>query len=351
MRVGVDISKALPPRDGIGRFTAELVRALTAAGAAPRLYALGPAADRARVDACFPGAEVGVDPACDGLDVFHATAWTVPAHYRGPLVFTCYDLTFLSHPDCHTFDNKVRCLTGLLEARLAGAAIAAVSHATARELEARLGVGAAEVRVVHPAAASAFRPLAAGQARRRVAERFGVDGPYVLAVGTREPRKNLRRLAAAWSGLPAELRRRHPLLAAGAEGWMLADGELDGVRRLGFVAEDDLVALYGAASVFAYPSLAEGFGLPVLEAMACGAPVLTSDVSSLPEVAGGAARLVDPLDVDALRDALRGLLEDPDERERLRGLGLRRAADLSWAATARRMLELYREVARLPPGP
>jgi alpha-1,3-rhamnosyl/mannosyltransferase len=132
---------------------------------------------------------------------------------------------------------------------------------------------------------------------------------------------------------------------------MLADGELDGVRRLGFVAEDDLVALYGAASVFAYPSLAEGFGLPVLEAMACGAPVLTSDVSSLPEVAGGAARLVDPLDVDALRDALRGLLEDPDERERLRGLGLRRAADLSWAATARRMLELYREVARLPPGP
>lgn len=351
VRIGVDVSKALPPRDGIGRYTAELVRALTAAGLEPRLYALDRGADLGLAAPLFPGAAPSLDPASDGLDVFHATAWTLPAGYRGPVVFTCHDLTFLSHPEHHTLVNKVRCLTGLLEARLAGAVFLAVSHATARELADRLGLGDDDVRVVHHAASAAFRPLAAGEARRRVAERFGVDAPYVLAVGTLEPRKNLGRLAAAWAGLPEELRRRHPLLVAGAEGWMLADGDLPrSVRRLGFVEQDDLVALYGAAAVFAYPSLAEGFGLPVVEAMACGAPVVTSDVSSLPEVAGAAARLVDPLDVDALGAALRELLERPDERERLRELGLRRAAEFSWEATARRTIELYRDVVgRNPP--
>jgi alpha-1,3-rhamnosyl/mannosyltransferase len=167
-------------------------------------------------------------------------------------------------------------------------------------------------------------------------------------VATLEPRKNLRRLLAAYSGLPAGLRERHPLVMAGGKGWLLDEENLaglDAAMRLGHVATDDLVALYSAATVFAYPSLAEGFGLPVVEAMACGAPVLTSNVSSLPEVAGDAARLVDPQDADAIRDTLRNLLEDPEARSDLRRRGFERAATFSWERTARETLELYRKLA------
>ena len=186
-----------------------------------------------------------------------------------------------------------------------------------------------------------------------MAERFGVAGRYALTVGTLEPRKNLRRLLDAWARLPASLRRERSLLVAGGRGWgsetvagvIARRPELAAVRLLGEVSDGDLAALYSAAEAFAYPSLAEGFGLPVVEAMACGAPVLTSDRSATAEVAAGAALLVDPEDVLAISRGLADLLGDPAERDRLGRLGAERAAELSWRRAARETLELYRRLA------
>ncbi len=357
MRIGLDVTKALHPHDGVGNYSAELLRALMAQLGEDDellLYSLTRPFDDAALAVQFPDrpercrARRKGRPREDRLDVFHATAFAFPPGYRGASVFTCYDLTFITHPECHTRMNKIACLTGTLEAHLAGAHFLAISEATAAELERQIGTERSRIHVTHLAAAPAFRPLPEDEARQKVRESFAIEGPYVLAVATLEPRKNLRRLLAAYMGLPAELRERHPLVMAGGKGWLLDEEDLaglDSAMRLGHVALDELVALYSAATVFAYPSLAEGFGLPVVEAMACGAPVLTSNVSSLPEVAGDAAHLVDPVDTDAIRDALRHLLEDPERRSDLRQRGFERAATFSWERTARETLELYRKLA------
>ena len=354
MRIGIDINKALPARDGVGHYTAELLKALAAATHEELfVYDLCQPLDPQRLDEQFPELRKRLVPrhgpaGDDGLDVFHSTGWAFPQECSCPSVFTCHDLTFLTHPEHHIVTTKVHCLLGTLRARLAGATFLAVSHATARELEVQLRIPASHVRVIHEAAAECFVPRDIDEARERLHERLGIDGPFLLSVATLEPRKNLRRLLEAYAGLPEDLRLRYPLLLAGGAGWKNAVAGVERyetVRLLGYVDRDDLVDLYSAATVFAYPSLAEGFGLPVVEAMACGAPVLTSDVSSMPEVAGDAARLVDPLDTDAIRRGLHDLLTDPDGRELLRGRGVDRASSFSWDRTARRTLELYGEIA------
>lgn len=358
MRIGIDASKAVRPADGIGRYSLELLRALSALDDGPEieLFGLPPELDETAVRrqlgelprsvALHRGWRVDAE----AIDVFHSTAWNVPPGFAGPLVFTCHDLTFLSHPRCHILDNKVHCLDGLLRAHLADATFLAISRATAGELRRHLGLDGTRVEVIHPAPASGLRPRAVDEARAVLEQRFSIEGSPVLAVGTLEPRKNFERLLSAYAGLDEELRRAHPLVIAGGAGWKSSSlrrriDELATAHHLGPVGDDDLGALYSAAAVFAYPSLAEGFGLPVVEAMACGAPVLTSNLSSLPEVAGDAARLVDPHDVEAIRRGLDELLRDEGEPERLRGLGRRRAASFSWAETARRTAALYRRVA------
>jgi glycosyltransferase involved in cell wall biosynthesis len=190
-----------------------------------------------------------------------------------------------------------------------------------------------------------------------IARRHGVEpGRYVMATGTLEPRKNLPRLIRAHAALPPEIRREHPLLVAGPRGWeereiLAAVGGGDGARLAGFVPDDELAALYAACAVFCYPSLYEGFGLPVLEAMAAGAPVVTSHVSSLPEVGGDAVVYVDPEDETAIRAALVRLLSSPAERADLAERGRRRAATFSWERTARDVLgELERATERRPAG-
>ena len=171
----------------------------------------------------------------------------------------------------------------------------------------------------------------------------------MLSVGTLEPRKNLQRLIAAHRSLPDELRQAHPLVLVGPKGW-----EIDEVLRrhradvqlLGFVDDDDLAALYSLCTVFAYPSLYEGFGLPVLEALQSGAPVITSRMSSLPEVAGDAARYVDPRAEGEIAAALRELLESPTAREELARGGPERAARFSWDRTAGETLAILERLPR-----
>ena len=208
------------------------------------------------------------------------------------------------------------------------------------------------LRVVYEAASPVFAAFADAEleaARERLAARFGLGGPFVLSVGSLEPRKNVARLVEACAGLDRELRNRAPLVLVGGSGWKEDDayGGIwpDFVRRLGAVDEEDLVALYNVARVVAYPSLVEGFGLPVVEAMACGTPVLTSNASSLVEVGGDAALCVDPLDVEAIRGGLEALLGDAGLRDRYRRAGLARAAEFSWRTAAKETIETYAGIA------
>ena len=169
----------------------------------------------------------------------------------------------------------------------------------------------------------------------------------MLAVGSFEPRKNLSRLVEAYGGLDPTLRSGVPLVLAGGGGWkrdeVFAGAWPDFVRHLGAVEEEDLVALYNVATVVAYVSLVEGFGLPVVEAMACETPVLTSNTSSLAEVGADAALCVDPLDVAAIRGGLAALLGDPSLRRRYRQAGIERAAEFSWRTTAEQVIDIYCE--------
>jgi glycosyltransferase involved in cell wall biosynthesis len=260
------------------------------------------------------------------LDVLHCPTFRAPlAPPVCPLVVTVHDLAVLRHPE--TFNQWTRRYSRLCVPRVARAArlVIAVSEHTKRELVELLRTPEEKIRVVP----------------NGVAEVFGPDGPaesgeYVLAVGTLEPRKNLARLAEATRRLGVELR------VAGAPGWGRVEVEGDGVRSLGRVSDEELARLYRGARCLAYPSLYEGFGIPIVEAMASGTPVVTSRGGATEEVAGGAAVLVDPLDSASIAA---GIEEAVARREELVTAGIARAREFNWAETARRTAEAYREAA------
>jgi glycosyltransferase involved in cell wall biosynthesis len=200
------------------------------------------------------------------------------------------------------------------------------------------------VKVIYPGVGPRFQPQPEPGERARLRERYDIgDQPYLLSVGTLQPRKNYVRLIQAFARSQAGKETAVQLLIAGGCGWLYEDilaeaDKHDLVRLLGFVEDRDLPALYRGSALFAFPSLYEGFGLPVLEAMACGVPVVCSRASSLPEVAGEAALWVDPLDVDALEEALIRALEDDDLRRRMVERGIVQAARYDWAQSAAQLL-------------
>ena len=228
--------------------------------------------------------------------------------------------------------------------------LAAISRATADDLVARFPRAAEKTQVTPLAADPGF--AVGGAPDAEVLARHGIDTPYVLGVGTLEPRKNLPRLVEAFTGLDDAVRGDRRLVLVGPLGWDAGDttsaiaAHPDRVAAIGAVPEADLPALYRRADAFAYPSLYEGFGLPVLEAMIAGVPVLTSDTSSMPEVGGDAALYVSPRDVAAIRDGLARLLGDDALRARLAAAGPARAAEFSWARYAAAMRGLCERVSR-----
>ena len=378
MRIGIDISKALGPPDGIGRYTAGLLAGLAALadegqleGHRVDLYALlqPPPAGQAReetlanLNRALAGAVAGTrlpanfelrdqrSPAGGEVDLFHCTTHSVPVRYRGPLVFTVYDLTFLTLPQVHTVENRLHCTRGLARALARGARLCTISECSRRELVDQLAPRG-EISVIPPAADARFAPPSEAQISR-VRRVHGLDRPYLLSLGTREPRKNLPRLIEAFATLSDEVAGEPLLAVAGGEGWPGEAGDEEPaavvarlglesrVRFLGRVEEADLPALYGGAELLAYPSLAEGFGLPPLEAMACGTPVLTSESSSLPEVVGEAAVLVDARRTASIAAGLSRLIGDPALAAELRRAGLERARHFSWRQSARRWLASY----------
>jgi len=286
----------------------------------------------------------------DRLDVFHGTFYRLPLVLPVPAVLTVHDLSGLLMPELHT--RKTHLVNRMYPLFVKRAdAIIAVSRATADEIAGRFPGAAGRTVVVHEAPAAGMRRVTDGAELRRVREAHRLPERFVLFLGTLEPRKNLATLLEAFATVSARI--PHHLVLAGAPGWKTAameerlssEGLCDRVRLLGRVPGEDLPALLSLCDVFVYPSLYEGFGLPVLEAMACGAPVVTSSVSSMPEVAGGAALLADPRSPGDLARALESVAGDAALREDLSARGLARAAAFSWERAARETLAVYRDVA------
>ena len=289
------------------------------------------------------------------VDVLHSPVFLMPMiRGRQRHVLTIHDMTSFLHADCHPPVRRGR----LYEAMIAGCArradIVTVPSPAVREDLLRLvpGVRSERVRVIRSGVSSKFRPLDPASIAPYL-ERANVRWPYVLFVGTIEPRKNLPTLLAAFRHLVISGRTDHHLVVAGQRGWAAGSvldaalaPELEGrVHFLGYVPENDLPALYGGATVFAYPSLAEGFGFPPLEAMACGVPVVATRTSALEDNLTGAAELVLPEDATALAAAIARLLGDERLRDERRAAGLARAAGFRWDASARETLDCYRELA------
>lgn len=272
--------------------------------------------------------------------------------FDGPTVTTVHDLSAFNFPETHP-PERVRFLERHLPRTLERAdRVLTDSQFIADEIHEKLGVSRDKLRVVALGVDPSYHPREP-EALSAAMQRHGlVAGGYLLVVATQEPRKNLIRLAHAYAALPARLRQRHPLIIVGARGWLNADLErvlapleaAGSSRRLGYVSEADLPLIYAGAKAFAFPSLYEGFGLPVLEAMASGIPVLTSNVSSLPEICADISLCVDPRDDSKLRDGLTRLLEDESWRTASAKAGLDHAAHFPWSRCVDETVSVYREI-------
>jgi glycosyltransferase involved in cell wall biosynthesis len=284
------------------------------------------------------------------VDLLHVQ-YTAPPFAPCPVVATIHDLSFEHLPE--TFKRRSRAQLRFTVRRTARAAahIIAPSEFTRRDIVETYGVAPERVSVVPLAAASSFASFADAKELQRVHDVYGIAGDYILCVGSIQPRKNLARLIKAYS----DLRRRRrqdklpKLVVVGKRAWLFGEtlraveecGVADAVIFTGYAPGDDLPALYSGALCFVYPSYFEGFGLPPLEAMRCGTPVVAGDRTSLPEVVGDAGLLVNPFDTESIANALARLIDDETLRATLRERGLARAARFDWRETARLTLEVY----------
>jgi len=378
MLIGVDASRvSRARRTGTEAYSLHLIRALIETGCDHqfRLYTPTPlspdleeelgliVSSRGQVNSCC---EVRVIPfprlwthlrlawevSCHPPDVLFVPAHVMPLVCPVPAVVTVHDLGYLHYPQAHRrFDRWYLDWTTRRHARRVVCVIAD-SQATRADLIRHYQADPDRIVVVYPGRDTSLTRVDDREVIGAVKRRYGIGGDYLLYLGTLQPRKNLVCLVEAFvrlQPLTADLR----LVLAGKKGWLYDDlfarvealGLEDRVLFTGYVADDDKAALLSGALALVYPSLYEGFGLPVLEAMSCGTPVLTSNVSSLPEVAGHAALLVDPLDVGAIAEGMSRLIADEDVRHTLIEEGYQQVQRFSWVSAAREVLEVLESVA------
>lgn len=375
MRIGLDGFPLVAQRTGIGHYTFELARALAQIAPADEFELISPAAPASplpeeidlewpsnlRVISRRPGLlgrrwwAIGLPLYLRraGLDLFHGTNYDAPFWNSGPTIVTIHDLSLLLHADKHEERLARRARRRLPLAARHASMIVTATESVKREICEHLGASADRVAVTPYAPRRTLRPVPPAQsveARRRL----GVEEEFILFVGTLEPRKNLPTLVRAFAEVLRHTPFRPQLVIAGRKGWLTEEldalmersGIGDRLLLTGYICDADLAALYSSCRMTVYPSLYEGFGLPPLEAMACGAPVITSRIQTIVETVGRAARLVAPTGVQEIALAITELLRDEAERRRLSVLGQERAAHFTWERTAQLTLEVYREALR-----
>lgn len=372
LRVGINATALLSPRTGIGQYVYHLGReCLEAADVSPTFF-YGTWKTQLRehplpnIDTIKNSIKIAIPwsyeiknlifqvPFSMGLlkhpvDVYHEPSF-LAYRFPGPSVITVHDLSWIRHPETHP-KQRLAAMDRYFPRSLERAtAILTDCSFVKQELVELFGVNPKRVTPVPLGISSEFSPRAPEECTAYLAEHGLVFGQYVLSVGTLEPRKNIANLIDAYLMLPTNLQRRFPLVLVGMCGWLnsglearmkpLVDRGM--IKLLGFAPEAVMPLIYSGAAAFVFPSLYEGFGLPPLEAMACGVPVISSQTSSLPEVVGDAGILIDPYNVDAIVDSLRRVLEDRAFAERLSQQGIRRAAGFSWKRTAAETIGVYR---------
>ncbi len=374
MPIGIDYTPAYEQSGGIGRYVRELVAALAACDSeqAYRLFVAGaseatlPSAPAANF--CYYPTRLSpltlarlwhrarlpltIELFIGKVQLFHATDFTLPPSLpRTRTLLTVHDLSFARLPSAAAPRLKAYLESVVPRSARRADHILADSAATKADLIDLYRISEAKITVLYSGVSSAFKPVHEPAVQAAVRAKYGIGAqPYVLAVGTLQPRKNYERLMQAFAALPAAWSSLK-LVIVGGRGWLdapiHAQARALGERVVlaGFAAEADLPALYSGALCLVFPSLYEGFGLPVLEGMACGVPVLTSNVSSLPEVAGDAALMVDPHSVEAIRAGLLTLLEEDSAARAARvARGFAQAQRFTWQAAAQQLKALYAQL-------
>lgn len=378
LRIGIDYTAGVNQGAGIGRYTRSLVAAvaeldhtneyvlfysLKRGGASPHLGELhrllrahpnfsarrAPLPERAMTILWHRlHIPCGVDQFTGPLDVFHSPDFVAAPQRRGRSIVTIHDLSFLAAPDCAEPSLRKYLRRAVWDSVRKADSLVAVSANTKADLVRLLRIPGERIDVVPNGTDERFSPVTEPERIAGLRAQLGLNEPYILTVGTLEPRKNLVRLLEAYR-LLRDRGMAQRLVIAGRKGWLYgpifeAVNRLDlgpTVTFLDFVDDADLPALYSAAEAFVYPSIYEGFGIPPLEAMACGTPVIASNTSSLPEVLDKAAILVDPVDTRAIAWGIDRVLNNKEERESLIRAGRERAAMFPWIPAAAKLIEIY----------
>jgi glycosyltransferase involved in cell wall biosynthesis len=287
----------------------------------------------------------------ENVDVFHAQ-YLLPHHLRCKTVLTVHDVLYERFPEYFTKWDYYRHRIGVRWSCRRADQVITVSQSSKRDLVELYGLHPTSISVIYEGPDACYRPLAPDEARKRLRERYGIEEDFVLYVGAIQPRKNIPRLLSAFARVKCEQKLPHKLVIVGPKAWLAENTflSLEGnpakkdIVVTGYVPREDLPCFYNAATVFVYVSMCEGFGLPVVEAMACGTPTITSLGSSLEEIAGKAAVLVDPKDEEAIANAINKVLCDSDLQARLRKLGMARSKEFSCSKMALETQEIYRRL-------
>jgi glycosyltransferase involved in cell wall biosynthesis len=374
LKVAIDVRTVTPVRSGVGNYVLHLFRGLRKVSPKQDFFLIGRGENLKVIDGDLPASmkhRTSIShenhPLGDlwehfwlpnilhsnQVKVMHGPATLAPLYHRDyATVVTIHDLVAFLFPE--TIPRKYAMYMRWLIKRVVKRAdrIISVSENTKYDLVTVLGADPDKITVVYEAAQPKFKPVDDPAKLEEVKRRYNIDSPFLYHVGNIEPRKNLVRLIKAFLLLRERIGRTAKLVISGQEGWLTkklytAFNSLDfkdDVIFTGYVPHEDLPILMNAAQAFVFPSLYEGFGLPALEAMQCGTPVITSNISSLPEIVGQAAILVDPQDEDSIANGMQRVLEDGALRQRLSSQGLKQAALFSWEKAASQTLDIYRRV-------
>ncbi|MGH2506590.1 MAG: glycosyltransferase family 4 protein [Ktedonobacteraceae bacterium] len=377
MRIALDYTAAIRQGAGIGQYVRSLVHAMLEQDAHNRYTLL--TSGRATNEHPFPCAEnvrgrnlmlsdrylnilwyrwhvpILANYVTGPVDIYHGLDFVLPPLSKKiRKVVTIHDLAFLEHPETAfptvaVYLNKV-----VPEAVTRADVVVAVSQTTKQSLITHYHTPAEKIVVIPCGVGPQFQRVTDSVILEGIRSKFALQQPFIFCVGTLQPRKNHLGLIRAFHEMQQNKPNPLILVIAGDKGWMYEETQNlvkelkleEKVRFLGRIGEHELIVLYSLAEMFAYPSFIEGFGIPPLEAMACGVPVITSNTSSLPEVAGDAALLVDPHDVHSIADALRRVAEDTQLREDLRQRGYRQAQRYTWSGAAAKMLAVYQRISQ-----